>query len=203
MTYAYIRVSTEKQTVKNQKLEIQKFAKEHKLGRVQFTSEVISGIKSYKKRKLNELIEQLNENDTLIVSELSRLGRSLLMIFEILNIISQKKIKLFAIKENLKFDDSIESQVIAFAFGLSAQIERNLISERTKRGLDRIRKEGKRLGRPTSNRGKHKLDNKKALLGGLLKQHTRVECCKILHISPGTLYNYFKEFPKYKEIRRI
>lgn len=147
MNYAYLRVSTGKQTVQNQKMEIRKYCKNKKLTNVIFVEETISGTKDYSKRKLGKLIEVLETGDTLVITELSRLGRSLMMIFNILDILLKKKIKVYAIKENYELGDNIQSQVIAFAFGLSAQIERDLISERTKMGLDRAKKQGIHIGR--------------------------------------------------------
>lgn len=165
MNYAYIRVSTGKQTVKNQKMEIRKYCKEKKLHNIQFIEETISGTKDFKKRKLGKLIENMNSEDTLVITEISRLGRSLMMIFNILDVLMKKKIKVYAIKENYELGDNIQSQVLAFAFSLSAQIERDLISERTKMGLERAKKEGKQIGRKKGQKSKkYKLSGKGAYI---------------------------------------
>lgn len=147
MVYGYIRVSTDKQTSKNQKLVIKEFAKNRRLKKIQWIDETISGIKNPKKRKLGKLIEVVQEGDVVVITELSRLGRSLMMILEVLQQFLEKKVSMYSIKEGYELGDNIQSKVIAFAFGLSAEIERQLISERTKAGLERARIQGKRIGR--------------------------------------------------------
>lgn len=154
IVYGYIRVSTEKQTTENQKLEIKKFCKAKQLKRPVFVSETISGTKKIDKRKLGELLNKMNSDDILIVTELSRLGRSMIMIMDILQLLLDKNVKVIAIKEGYELGDNIQSKVLAFAFGLSAEIERKLISERTKQGLERVRKEGRKLGRPLGGKNK-------------------------------------------------
>jgi len=146
MTYGYIRVSTEQQNLENQKLTIRRRFKINK-----WVEEKRSGTIDFHKRSLGELIEELQEGDTLVVTELSRLGRSLTMIYEIISELRKKNIRVIAIKNSfdMKPEDSndISSQVLMFAFGLSAQIERDLISERTKQGLAVARANGKIIGR--------------------------------------------------------
>lgn len=144
MVYGYVRVSTEKQTVQNQKMEIRRFCKERKLRKVQWVAETVSGTKSPDKRKLGALLKTVGENDIIVCTEISRLGRSMMMIFDVLNKLMTVGVKVYTIKENYELGDNIQSQVLAFAFGLSAQIERDLISERTKMGLERVRKEMKK-----------------------------------------------------------
>lgn len=141
--YGYIRVSTQLQHTENQKIEIEKYCANHNISSIEFISEKISGTKSYKKRKLGNLLNALEKDDVLIVTELSRLGRSLMMIFDVLNQLLTKGVKVYAIKENYELGDNIQSQVLTFAFGLSAQIERDLLSERVKMGQQRALKEGK------------------------------------------------------------
>ncbi len=116
MNYAYVRVSTEKQTVENQKLVIKEFCNCHRIVKLNWISETISGTKNPEKRKLGELINLVNEGDVVVITELSRLGRSLIMIFNILHIFLEKKVKVIAIKENYELGDNIQSKVIAFAF---------------------------------------------------------------------------------------
>lgn len=148
MIYGYIRVSTDKQTVENQRFEIEEFAV--KTGRLvdQWVSEVISGTKRADERLLGNLLEQLQKGDVLIISELSRLGRNLLQIMSILNDLMEKEITLLTVKEGYELGNNINSKVLAFAFGLSAEIERSLISQRTKEALARKKAEGVILGRP-------------------------------------------------------
>ena len=147
MIYGYIRVSTDVQTVENQKIAIRNFCRYRRLHHVQWISETISGTKKPEKRKLGKLLEQAQENDTIIVTELSRLGRSLMMILDVLQTFLEKKVRVIAIKEGYELGDNIQSKVLAFAFGLSAEIERTLLSERTKQGLERAKKSGKHIGR--------------------------------------------------------
>lgn len=165
MVYGYVRVSTEKQTVQNQKMEIRRFCKERKLRKVQWVAETVSGTKSPDKRKLGALLKTVGENDIIVCTEISRLGRSMMMIFDVLNKLMTIGVKVYTIKENYELGDNIQSQVLAFAFGLSAQIERDLISERTKMGLIRVRKEGKIVGRPKGQKAKkYKLTGKGAYI---------------------------------------
>lgn len=147
MLYAYIRVSTDTQTVENQRIAINEYLeKENKKVDVYY-SDVKSGTIDYQKRELGKLVELLQEGDTLICTELSRLGRSLTMIFNLMQLLAEKKVKVIAIKNNfILTDNDITTKVLMFAFGLSAEIERQLISERTKQGLERAKLNGKKIG---------------------------------------------------------
>lgn len=148
MVYGYIRVSSDKQTVENQRFEIQKFCDEKHLQVDGWIEETISGTKSYTKRELGRLLRRTKAGDTIICSELSRLGRNLYMIMEILGLCMSKNCRVWTIKDGYRLGDDIQSKVLAFAFGLSAEIERNLISQRTKEALARLKAEGRKLGRP-------------------------------------------------------
>jgi DNA invertase Pin-like site-specific DNA recombinase len=148
MNYGYIRVSSDKQTVENQRFEIQKFAKANSIKINGWIEETISGTKDYHERELGELLERIEKNDLIICAELSRLGRTLFMIMEILSLCMKKGCKVWTIKDGYRLGDDIQSKVLAFAFGLSAEIERTLISQRTKEALQRKRAEGTTLGRP-------------------------------------------------------
>lgn len=195
MYYAYIRVSTKHQIEDNQLLEIKKYCKYKRITwkYVTVITEKISGTKSYEKRELGKLIEKLQEDDVLIITELSRLGRSLMMIFDILNKLLSKGVKVYAIKENYELGDNIQSQVLAFAFGLSAQIERDLISERTKMGLERARKEGKHIGRMKGVSYGCKLDGKERKIKMLLKSDKSFRAiARELGVSASTLYSFCK-----------
>lgn len=154
MIYGYIRVSTDKQTLENQKFEIEKFCQKQNLKIDGWIEETISGTKSYNKRQLGKLLKKIKAGDYIICSELSRLGRNLFMIMEILNICMSKDCKVWTVKDNYRLGDDIQSKVLAFAFGLAAEIERNLISQRTKEALARIKHEGKNIGRKKGVRNK-------------------------------------------------
>ncbi|MCL2800554.1 MAG: master DNA invertase Mpi family serine-type recombinase [Treponema sp.] len=147
MIYGYIRVSTDKQTVENQRFEINKFCKTQKLKIGNWIEEKISGTKAPEKRLLGKLLQTVQKDDLIICSELSRLGRSFFMIMSILSGCLEKGVKIWTIKDGYRLGDDIQSKVLAFAFGLSAEIERNLISQRTKEALARCKSEGIKLGR--------------------------------------------------------
>lgn len=162
MIYGYIRVSSDKQTVENQRFEINRFCEQHHLQVDGWIEETISGTMSYDKRLLGRLLQKARKNDIIICSELSRLGRNLFMIMEILNVCMSKECRVWTIKDNYRLGDDIQSKVLAFAFALSAEIERNLISQRTKEALARKRSEGIVLGRP---RGSVTAEEKRKLEG--------------------------------------
>ena len=165
MNYAYIRVSTNYQTVQNQKIAIREYAREHRIHNIVWISETISGTKNPEKRKLGNLLNEAAVGDTIIVTELSRLGRSMMMILDVLQMLLEKNVKVIAIKEGYELGDNIQSKVLAFAFGLSAEIERTLLIERTKQGLERARKMGKQIGRRTGQKPKkYKLTGKGAYI---------------------------------------
>jgi DNA invertase Pin-like site-specific DNA recombinase len=147
MVYGYIRVSTDKQTVENQRFEIQRFCKLEKLKIGKWIEEKISGTKAPEKRQLGKLLKIVETGDLIVCSELSRLGRSFFMIMSILSGCMERGVKVWTIKDNYRLGDDIQSKVLAFAFGLSAEIERNLIAHRTKEALARCKAEGKKLGR--------------------------------------------------------
>src|SRR5574344_104793 len=155
MIFGYIRVSTDKQTVENQRFEINGYCEKQNIVVNSWIEETISGTKSYSKRALGQLLNELNKGDIIICSELSRLGRNLFMIMEILNICMQKECVVITIKDGYKLGDDILSKVLAFAFGLSAEIERNLISQRTKEALAKRKDDGVILGRPKGRKSSH------------------------------------------------
>jgi len=201
MIYGYIRVSTDKQTVENQRFEIDKFLLIKNLKVDSWIEETISGTKNYDKRELGKILKKIQKEDILICTEISRLGRSLFMVMEILNVCMKKACKVWTIKDNFRLGDDIQSKVLAFAFGLSAEIERNLISQRTKEALDRKRQEGVILGRPVGRRSKKvKLSGKDDLIKGLLEEGTsKVQIAKILKVDRMTLYSFLVSHYKYSK----
>lgn len=149
MVYGYVRVSSDKQTVENQRFEIERYCENNGIIIDGWIEETISGTKNYHKRQLGVLLNRVEKDDVIICSELSRLGRNLFMIMEILNLCMLKECKVWTIKDHYRLGEDIQSKVLAFAFGLAAEIERNLISQRTKDALARRKAEGVKLGRPS------------------------------------------------------
>ena len=191
MVYGYIRVSTDRQTVENQRFEISRFAQQQNLQIDGWIEETISGTKNYTKRGLGRLLKKVQKGDLIICAELSRLGRSLFMIMEILNICMNKECRVWTIKDGYRLGDDIQSKVLAFAFGLSAEIERNLISQRTKEALARKKAEGVILGRP---KGKSLIPNPQCeknrewIREMLSRGMPKSDIAQNLHIARGTLY---------------
>lgn len=198
MVYGYIRVSSDKQTVENQRFEIKKFVAKEQIHIDGWIEETISGIKNYNKRELGKLLNKVQKDDLIICAELSRLGRNLFMIMEILNICMTKECRVWTIKDNYRLGEDIQSKVLAFAFGLSAEIERNLISQRTKEALARKRAEGMTLGRPVGRKtdeSKYKLYAKKALIEELLKAKiSKRQIAKICKVDRNTLCRFINTF---------
>lgn len=196
MVYGYIRVSSDKQTVENQRFEINNFCTKQNLSIDGWIEETISGTKAYNKRQLGSLLKKIQKDDLIICAELSRLGRNLFMIMEILNICMTKEAKVWTIKDNYRLGDDIQSKVLAFAFGLSAEIERNLISQRTKEALARKKAEGVVLGRPKGRRSspdKYKLSGKEILISELLKENvSKRKIAKICKVDRNTLARFIK-----------
>ncbi len=194
MVYGYIRVSSDKQTVENQRFEINKFCEKQNIVINDWIEETISGTKNYTKRQLGNLLKKVNKDDIIICSELSRLGRNLFMIMEILNICMTKECRVWTIKDNYRLGDDIQSKVLAFAFGLSAEIERNLISQRTKEALARKKAEGVVLGRPKGRKSspdKYKLSGKEILIKELLGNGTsQRKIAKICKVDRNTLSRF-------------
>jgi DNA invertase Pin-like site-specific DNA recombinase len=152
MTYGYVRVSTDRQRKDNQEYEITRFCQKNNIVIDEWVKETISGTKTPDKRKLGGLLEKVKSGDLIICAELSRLGRSLFMIMSILNQLMKTDAKVWTIKDNYRLGDDVQSKVLAFAFGLSAEIERDLISQRTKEALALRRVKGVILGRPVGKK---------------------------------------------------
>ena len=194
MVYGYIRVSTDGQTCENQKLQIRTYCKSRRLHKVCWIEETVSGTRDPTKRKLGELLVNAKSGDMVIVTEISRLGRSLIMIMNVLQTFLNNGVKVRAIKESFECDDSIVSKVLAFAFGLSAEIERQLISERTKMGLERARRNGKQLGH---HKGwvcpHHKLDPYAETIARYLREgRSKLSIARELGVNPKTVTSFLR-----------
>jgi DNA invertase Pin-like site-specific DNA recombinase len=195
MTYGYIRVSTDRQTVDNQRFEIERFCSKNNLKIEQWIEETISGTKLPEKRLLGSLLTEVKKDDLIICSELSRLGRSLFMIMSILNNLMLNGVRVWTIKDNYRLGDNIQSKVLAFAFALSAEIERDLISQRTKEALIRKRSEGVVLGRPRGRKSSHvKLSGHEKEIKALLKKHiSKSAIGRIFGVHRMTVSAFLKE----------
>jgi len=195
MIYGYIRVSSDKQTVENQRFEINNFCKKEKTTIDKWIEETVSGTKAPEKRALGKLIKKMNAGDVLICSELSRLGRSLFMIMDVLSACMKKDIELWTIKDNYRLGTDISSKVLAFAFGLSAEIERNLISQRTKEALARAKAEGKTLGRPVGAKSKKlKLTGYENQIRQMREKNIpKIQIAKKLKVDRNTLHKFMME----------
>ena len=190
----YIRVSSNKQTCEHQHFEIEQFAHQSNITVNRWVKETISSRKPLNKRKLGQLLDELQDGDILIAAEISRLGRSLLEVMRILETCLNKNCQVWTLKEHYRLGNDIQSKVMAFAFGLSAEIERNLISQRTKASLDSIRATGKHLGRPFSAQSKKlKLSRNTKRVKELLDMGlTRYRIAKIMSVNQTTLSRFIE-----------
>ncbi len=191
-TTAYLRISTSDQDIEKNKSDILKLANEKRLGYVEFIEEQISGKVSWKKRKIFAIIDEAQKNDVLIVSELSRLGRSMLEIMEILSIATEKQLKIYSVKGDWHLDGSIQSKVMAMVFSMASEIERDLISIRTKEALRFKKENGIKLGRPKGP-GKSKLDIYRPEIEALLANgSTQKFIANRYNTTEANLYNWMK-----------
>lgn len=197
MIYGYIRVSTDKQDCENQKLGIENKAKLLGLSISRYIEDAgISGIKEPEDRALGGCLKHLKVGDIIICSELSRLGRKMFMIMRILEYCMKVGAKVYTVKDGYELGDNIQSKVLAFAFGLSAEIERDLISLRTKEALARLKSQGKLLGRKVGSKNKtYKLNGKIDIIQKLLAKKTpKIIVAKKLNVSVPTLNKYLKQY---------
>jgi DNA invertase Pin-like site-specific DNA recombinase len=192
-TVSYLRVSTEDQDTEKNKADVLKFANDRDFGRVHFVEEKVSGTKSWKERKIKKIIDEFGEGDRLIVPELSRLGRSMLEIMEILALAKEKGIAIYDVKNGWELNGTIQSKVMALVFSIAAEIERDLISKRTTEGLRVARAKGKLLGRPKGP-GKSKLDKHKEEIVSLIKTGSKqTYIAKKYGTSQPNLYNWLNK----------
>ena len=196
MIVGYIRVSTGKQHPENQKDEICRYAAANSWDVEQWVVEVVSGKKEVKGRRLGRLIRRLNKGDTIIVTEISRLSRSLTDIMGVMGQCIQKGVNIYTTKEKYKFDDSLNSKVLCFAFGLVAEIERNLISMRTKEALAARKAEGRKLGRKVGFCPKYAVlvKNENTIRRMIERGCTHRQIYSRFKVSKSTFYKFYKEF---------
>jgi len=198
MNYGYIRVSSDKQTVENQRYEILKFCEREQITIDAWIEETVSGTRQYSKRRLGKLLKRMKRGDMIVCSELSRLGRTLYMIMEILSLCMKRGCRVWTIKDGYRLGDDIQSKVLAFAFGLSAEIERNLISQRTREALARVKAEGRHVGRPQgayTSQAMHVLYcHDKYIRRALDNGRSLYSISNRLHCNRNTLQRYIKRY---------
>jgi len=196
MAVGYIRVSTDKQDLDVQRLAIHDYARKQKFRIDKFVEVEISSRKSTIARKIESLLDNLKKGDLLIVSELSRLGRSLGQIINIVDTLIKKKIRFIAIKEGIKINghqQDMQTKVTVTLFGLFAEIERDLLSQRTKEGLAAAKARGKILGRPKGQLGKSRLDGKEDQIREFLKHGVaKAAIARMMGVSRTALLNFLK-----------
>jgi DNA invertase Pin-like site-specific DNA recombinase len=191
-TIGYLRVSTVEQDVEKNKADIALLANEKSLGRVEWVEEKISGVKDWKKRKFGEVFGTLKKGDAVVVSELSRLGRSTLQILEIMQQAKKKGIAVHAVKGGWSLNGTMESKIVLTMLAMISEIERDLISERTKEGLRARKAAGVKLGRPKGP-GRSKLDKHKEEILALLKNgSTKTFVALKYGTSLPNLYNWMR-----------
>ena len=195
MVIAYIRVSTQEQSYQGQRHEIELWSRQNRISVDKWVEEKVSGLRNIQERTLGKVIGKMKEGDLLVCTELSRLGRNMMMVMSILNLCSEKNIRIKSIKDKFELSDSLHSKIIAFAFSLAAEIERNLIAERTREALAAKKAEGIKLGRPCGkSRERQRYDRMRGDVFRMLDQKkTRKEIADRIGIHPNTLSRYLKE----------
>lgn len=194
MVIAYLRVSTEKQQLDNQRREIAMFANSQNIKIDEWKEEIISGTTEEGLRVLGDVMKKLEEGDTLIISEVSRLSRKLMDVMNIMGRLMKNNVKVYCIKENFILADDISSKVLIFAFGVTSEIERGLISTRTKEALARKKSEGIVLGRPLGSCYKIQglVKNQEKILQLLRNNISKSKIASSFGVSRPTLYKYLK-----------
>ncbi len=195
MNYAYIRVSTELQSYEGQKFEIEHWCRRKGIHIDCWVQEKISGTQQLNRRTLGKLLRKMKPGDILVCTELSRLGRNMMMVMSILNTCSQQNVQIYSIKDHFELSDSLNSKIIAFAFSLAAEIERNLISQRTREALAAKKEAGMRLGRPEGSSRQMLLfkEKEKEIYQKWMSGYTIEELSKELGVHRNTLSRYLKK----------
>jgi DNA invertase Pin-like site-specific DNA recombinase len=192
LTFAYLRVSTDKQDADNQKHGIIAYAKSRNLQPLSFVEDCASGTKDWKNRELGKLLEILKPGSVILFSEISRIGRNTLQVLEFLKAATEKEITIHIAKQNMVIDNSMNSKIVVTVLAMVSEIEREFISTRTKEALAKLKAEGKTLGRPVGSKSVNKKlqENHNQLVGYLDKKISKTAIAKIFEVSRGTLDNY-------------
>lgn len=196
--YGYLRVSTEDQDENSQRRGVDEFAAKNGLKIDEYVIDHgLSGAKEFKDRAIGKMIKKLQSGDTVIASEISRIGRRLVLVLNFIKICTEKSVKFFTVKDRYSIADTLQSKVILTVMGLCAEIERDLVRQRTKEGLARARAEGKILGRPKGRKTapeKHKLNNKEVLIRSLMEEGlSQRKIAAIVKVNRNTLANFIKD----------
>lgn len=197
MIYAYLRVSTDAQDTENQRMGVE--AKAQALGLTidkYIIDNGVSGTIDPSNRKFGKLLKQAKSGDIIIVSEISRLGRRLFMLFRILETLLNNGVKVYSVKDGYALDNTLQSKVLAFAFGMAAEIERDMISQRTRESLARIKSSGRKLGREFGSKNKHhKLDGRESLIIRLKQSGlSNRQIAQKLRVSSTTINEFIREY---------
>lgn len=196
--YGYLRVSSDDQDENSQKRGVDEFANKNGLKIDEYVIDHgLSGAKEFKVRSIGKLIKKLQKGDTVIASEISRIGRRLVLVLDFIKICTEKGVNFFTVKDRYSIADTLQSKVILTVMGLCAEIERDLVRQRTKEGMARARAEGKVLGRPKGRKTapeKHKLNNKEVLIKGLMAEGlAQRKIAAIVKVNRNTLARFIKE----------
>lgn len=204
MVIAYLRVSTTRQHIENQQDEIIRYAKKKDLQINRWISDTVSGKTESKKRNLGKILNRLKKGDSLIVTELSRLSRSLHEIMQIMKFCVDNNVEIHSTKDGYIFDDSINSKVLSFAFGLAAEIEHKLISQRTKEAMALRKSEGKHMGRRKGSGEKMRIlvENKDKILLQLKTNQPLIHICRDYKTSYDTFYRFRDAYPDVTDIMK-
>lgn len=194
-TFAYLRVSSDRQDIDSQRLKILEYARRHRFLVDEFVEFEGSSRISLRARRIEELLEKLAPGDTLVVVELSRIGRSLGEIIEVMNELARRDVYVHIIEQGMRLCGAhdMATKVQIAMFGIMAEVERDLISERTKAGVARARAEGKQIGRPKGSTGKSVLDGRESQIKEFLGlKVSKASIAKICGVSWTTLDNFIR-----------
>ena len=191
--FAYLRVSSDQQDTNNQKFGLLEYCNNRNINPVKFIEDTASGKTTWKERAIGNILEKAIKGDLILVSEISRLGRSTLQVLEILEMAAKKEISVHIAKNHIVIDGSMQSTITATILGLAAQIERDFISSRTKEALAKRKADGFKLGRPKGQSQLLKLDSFCEEINGYLRKGINKRAIsKLIECSPSTLYLWLK-----------
>ncbi len=191
--FAYLRVSSDQQDIKSQKFGLLEYCNNYNINPIKFVEDTVSGKITWKERAIGNIFEKATKGDLIVVSEISRLGRSTLQVLEILEAAAKKEISVHIAKNHMIIDGSMQSTITATVLGLAAQIEREFISSRTKEALAKRKEDGMKLGRPKGQAQLLKLDNyRDDIVKYLKKGINKRAISKLIECSPSTLYEWLK-----------